>query len=178
MKKGILSIIVVVAIVASILVGCGGSDTKVIEGGAPSASATEEATASEMYFFTYDGIDMVVDTDAQLVVERLADPKQYFESPSCAGEGIGKLYGYDDFEIQTYPVDGKDMILYVMLRTDNVATNEGIDLSKTKDDVKAAYGEPTSDSGDALTYEKGGMKLVFLFDGEDMISIEYDSSKN
>ncbi len=180
MKKRFLSMIAVTALVLS-FVGCGStsSDTKVIEGNATQESAAStESAASGGYSFNYNGTVIAVDTDAAPIVEKLGEPKSYFESPSCAAEGIGKLYTYDDFEIQTYPDGDTDLILYVLLRTDNVATNEGIDLSSSKDDIVAAYGEPSSEATGSMTYEKNGTKLVFIFDGESLISIEYDSPKN
>ncbi len=168
------------------LVACGSSsdtsDVKVIESDSSAASQAEEADSSQAstsgYVFSYNGIDMAVDTDVAPAIEALGEADSYFESPSCAGEGIGKLYTYSDFEIQTYPDGDTDLILYVMLRTDNVATAEGIDLSSSYDDVVAAYGTPSTEANGALTYEKDGMSLKFLFDGDDMISIEYDSAKN
>ena len=70
-----------------------------------------------------------------------------------------------------------DRVLYVMLTSDAVATAEGINLSSSKEDVIAAYGEPTKEVSGSLIYEVGDMKLKFLFSGDSMVSIEYDSSK-
>ena len=177
MKKKIVTLGLVGAIALS-LVACGGSsDTKVIEGSNNSTTASE-ATGSSGFVFSYNGIDMPVDSDVAPILEKLGEPKQEFTSPSCAGQGDGHLYTYDDFEIQTYPDGDKDLILYVSLRTDNVATKEGIDLSSSKDDILAAYGEPTEDSGSALKFKHGDTTLVFIFDGDSLISIEYDSLKN
>ena len=180
MKRKFLSMIMV-ATLALAFVGCGSSsnDTKVIEGGASQEASASASDAEDSGFvFNYNGTAIAVDTDAAPIVEKLGEPKSYFESPSCAAEGIGKLYTYDDFEIQTYPDGDADLILYVQLRTDNVATDEGIDLSSSRDDIIAAYGEPSSEATGSMTYEKNGTKLVFIFDGDSLISIEYDSPKN
>lgn len=178
MKRKIITMGLIVAVAVSLMAcGSGAGDTKVIESNG--STQTTEATEEESGFvFSYDGMDIAVDTDAAAVVEKLGEPKSYFESPSCAAEGIGKLYTYDDFEIQTYPDGDKDLILYVLLRTDNVSTAEGIDLSSSKEDIIAAYGEPSPEATGSMTYEKGGTKLVFIFDGDSLISIEYDSPKN
>lgn len=171
---------IMVVTVMFAFVGCGSSsnDTKVIEGGASQAVTTESAETESGFVFNYNGTAIAVDADAAPIVEKLGEPKNYFESPSCAAEGIGKLYTYDDFEIQTYPDGDNDLILYVQLRTDNVATDEGIDLSSSKEDIVAAYGEPSEEATGSMTYEKNGTKLVFIFDGDSLISIEYDSPKN
>lgn len=176
MKNKILVFALIGAMALS-FVACGGSsDTKVIEGS--STTSSTEAAGTPGYVFSYNGIDMPVDSDVAPVLEKLGEPKKEFTSPSCAGQGDGHLYTYDDFEIQTYPEGDKDLILYVSFRTDNVATAEGIDLSSSKDDIVAAYGEPTSEETSSMKYEKDGVSLVFIFDGDSLISIEYDSPKN
>lgn len=182
MKK--LSYTLLAGLMALSLSACGSdsasSDTKVIESTASSedSSDTSESSSKTGYSLTYQDMTISVDADAAPIVEALGEPSSYFESPSCAAEGTGKLYTYSDIEIQTYPDGDKDLILYVMLRTDSVSTDEGIDLSSSKDDVIAAYGQPSSENDGSLTYDKGDMSLNFLFDGDSMISIEYDSALN
>nr|MCR4797702.1 hypothetical protein [Lachnospiraceae bacterium] len=126
----------------------------------------------------YKGTDIPVDADAAPIIENLGEPKSYFESPSCAAQGIGKLYSYGDFEIETYPDGDTDRVLYVLLKSDAVQTAEGASLASTREDVIAAYGEPTEEKTGAMIYQKGDMKLKFLFNDSGMVSIEYDSPKN
>lgn len=177
MKNKFLALAVTMVMAIS-MVACGSSnDTKVIESntGAGSSSDSAESTG---YVFSYDGTDIPVDADVAPIIEKLGEPNSYFESPSCAADGIGKLYTYSDFEIQTYPDGDVDRVLYVLLRTDNVATAEGIDLSNVREDIVGAYGQATEEGTGSMKYEKGGMNLVFIFDGESLVSIEYDSAKN
>ncbi len=166
-------------IAATVLVGCGASDdVKVIEGTAKTGEATEATESkSNSYTFSYQGTEIPVDADFAPILEKLGEPGSYFESPSCAAQGIGKHYTYNDFEIETYPDGDTDRVLYVMLKTDAVSTAEGINISSTKDDIIAAYGEPTEEVTGSLIYETGDMKLKFLFNGDSMVSIEYDSLK-
>lgn len=179
MKNKILALALIAAMSLSMVACGGGSDTKVIESNGSSAEAgSTSSTSASGYVFSYNGTDIPVDADVAPILEALGEPKDEFTSPSCAGQGDGHLYTYNDFEIQTYPDGDKDLVLYVQLRTDNVATAEGIDLSSSKDDIIAAYGEPTSEETGSLKYEKDGVTLVFIFDGESLISIEYDSPKN
>ncbi len=180
MKKGII-ITLMLTIALTSLTGCRRdevrADAYVPKTEFASKSSGEEKTASTGagYFFTYEDMDISVDTDAKVVTDALGEPTTYFESPSCAAQGIGKLYGYGDFEIQTYPDGDEDKILYIMLKTDMVSTPEGVDISKSRDDVRQVYGEPTEENTSSLIYEKDNMKLKFIFDNENMISIEYDS---
>lgn len=181
MKKKFLVIATLLTIVMSVE-ACGSadkSDVKVIESTTTNAEKQTTAVAEDsQYTLTYKDMVIAVDQDAAPIVEALGEPSSYFESPSCAGEGIGKLYTYSDIEIQTYPDGDKDLILYVLLRNDTVSTAEGLNLSSSKEDIISALGQPTSETSGNLVYEKGGMSLKFLFNGDDMISLEYDSAKN
>ncbi|MCR4566811.1 MAG: hypothetical protein K5769_02090 [Pseudobutyrivibrio sp.] len=172
MNKKLLVLALVGAMILS-MVACGGDDTKVIDSTGSGSNASGSANAGAGYVFKYDGMEIAVDADAAPIVDKLGEPQKYFESPSCAADGIGKLYTYSDFEIQTYPDGDKDLILYVALRTDNVSTAEGINLSSTKDDVIAAYGDSGEDVGGSLKYTKNGTELNFIFDGDSLTSIQY-----
>ncbi len=140
-------------------------------------AGTETESEAAGYLFETGGVTLGADMDADEVVAELGEAKSAYEVPSCAGEGIAYLYDYGSYEIETYPDDasGKNLIAYITLKDDTVATAEGIDLSHTKDDVLAAYGEDCEESDNGLIYTKDGMKLEFIFDGEDMISITYVS---
>ncbi len=91
--------------------------------------------------------------------------------------GNVKFATYNDFEIETYPDGDVDRVLYVMLKSDAVSTKEGINTSSSKEDVIAAYGDPTEEVTGSLIYNTSSMKIKFLFNGDSMISIEYDSPK-
>lgn len=128
------------------------------------------------YFFVIDGVAVSPDADMDELAAELGESKSVFTAPSCAGEGITYLYSYGSYEIETYPAeDGKNRIAYIVLRDDTVTTAEGIDLSMTKQDVLLIYGESSVEGENKIIYEKNGTKLIFLFDGEDMVSIEYAS---
>ncbi len=157
------------------LFGCSSNDVKTIDSTSSTVSGTENANAG--YVFSYKGTDIPVDADFAPILEELGEPNSYFESPSCAAQGIGKHYTYNDFEIETYPDGDIDKVLYVMLKSDAVSTKEGINTSSTKDDIIAAYGEPTEEVTGSMIYQLSDMKLKFLFNGDSMISIEYDSPK-
>ena len=88
MKNKIIAF-ALIATTALSLVACGGSsDTKVIESSNTTTSTTATSTNSG-YVFSYNGTTIPVDADAAPVIEALGEPNSYFESPSCAAEGIG-----------------------------------------------------------------------------------------
>ena len=172
--KKIIAMVMVAASLACSVAGCGSSDDVKVIDGQQKADAQSVAAG---YVFSYQGTEIAVDADFAPILETLGEPNTYFESESCAAQGIGKNYSYTDFEIETYPDGDVDRVLYVMLTSDAVSTAEGINLSSSKEDVIAAYGEPTKEVSGSLIYEMGDMKLKFLFSGDSMVSIEYDSAK-
>lgn len=192
MKKK-LAVLLVCGMTAGLcLSGCGGaeeepesaavgedlSEESGAEGNAESGSSDEQETAESGgsgYQFESNGTSFGVDVDIEPVLSALGEADSVYETPSCAGDGTAYVYNYGSFEIQTYPDGDKNMIGYIMLKDDTVATPEGIDLSMTKEDITGAYGTPSSEDDHGLVYEKGGMKLKFVFEGDNIVSIEYTS---
>ncbi|MCD8156151.1 MAG: hypothetical protein LUD53_01615 [Clostridiales bacterium] len=177
---------------AAVLAGCSSSgSTSADTEEAAVAETTEEASASTEddaeeetqtesessgYVFEAEGVTLAPDMDADALVAELGEAKSVYEVPSCAGQGTAYLYDYGSYEIETYPDDdGNNLVAYITLMDDTVATPEGIDLSNTKEDVIGIYGDGYTETDNGLIYETGSMKLEFIFDGEDMSSIEYVS---
>lgn len=175
------------------IAGCS-SDTKVISKDSGSetsaasavdnnnAAATTEGgeaagEASVRYVFNYKGTEIFADQDANAIVQKIDETPSYFEEPSCAADGMSKYYTYSDFEIITYPDGDNDLIGCISLSTDNVATAEGIDLSKAKADVIAAYGDGYTEVPGGIAYTDGTTILTFFFDTDENISsIRYTST--
>jgi len=182
MKK-ILLLLTCCAVVA--LAGCGGDDEKVIDGtNTPTTGAAQnnqnedkqpEATKSNGYVFTFDGIDVKIDTDAAEYVAKFGEPSSYYETPSCAFDNLDKFYTYHGFEIDTYYSNGKDLVLNVVLLDDTVSTVEGLSIGDAQDKVTTVYGEPTEKTDNSATYKKDNMKLVFIFKDGAVAAIEYKS---
>lgn len=142
------------------------------------ANAGEEGQdQTKGFVFDAGGVTLGVDVDMDELKTQLEESKSIFEAPSCAGEGISYIYNYISYEVETYPAqDGRNLIARITLKDDTVATNEGIDLSMTRDDVIRVYGENYEESTNQFIYEKNGSKLYFIFDGDNIISIEYISA--
>ena len=107
------------------------------------------------------------------VLAKLGEPVNYYEAPSCAFEGVDKIYTYASFQIDTYPIEGVDMLASIYFLDDLVKTPEGISLFMSEDDMIAAYGQPTTVNGTEYIYEKGDGTLRFIIDEGEIISIEY-----
>lgn len=179
-KKAVCAAMLAASMVFSFaLTGCG---SQADPGNRNDKSNEQEKTPSgsqevkqEGYQFVINGVTLGVDMDMKDLVSGLGEAKSVFEAPSCAAQGTAYVYSYGSYEIETYPDGDKNRIAYIILKDDTVATQEGIDLSKTRADIIKAYGEGGEESDGRITYERGGMKLNFIFSGDDIKSIEYVS---
>ena len=165
------------------------SDVNVIstqaQGGNPQQGAGVEVTvdpnaADTNFAFTYEGVDVIVGTDMNSLVDSLsavAGEPQYFEAASCAGDGMSKTYTYKggSFSISTNPSGGSDIISSIMLNDDTVSTAEGICIGSSADDITAAYGEATSSTETTITYEKGSSTIVFVLQDGKVNNIIYNA---
>lgn len=153
-------------IMAMALTACGGS------GDGSSASSDAPAAGGDGYTFTSGSTVIAMNEDASAVVEELGEADDYFESESCAFEGLDKVYSYPGFQLNTYPVDDKDYVLSVVFMDDTVSTDEGISIGSTKDEVTEAYGDPSTESATELVYEKGDTELKIGLDGDSVTTLE------
>ena len=145
------------------------------DGGTIEADGQQAAgdTTGKGYVFTVNGVTMAIDAEAGPLTEQLGEPVSYFEGESCAFEGLDKIYTYSGFELYTYPKDGKDYVSAIVLTDDSVATAEGIAIGDSSEKLSQAYpGDGTEICG-MLIYEKDDMKLVFIIQDGEIISIEY-----
>ena len=186
MKKLILLTLIAAMLLA--LSACGGTNNVGIIGGADGptqiivgSSGGGEKTAAgstedeSRYAFVHKGVSIVPDMEAASILEALGEPLSYFETASCAFEGLGKVYTYGGFELDTYPMDGTDYISSVIFKDDSVSTAEGLMIGDSGEKIVEVYGQPSSSADNLYTYEKGGAQLRFILQAGDIVSIEYMS---
>ena len=185
MKKHLL-ILISAMLAAAVLTlgGCGGSDnkdttsdTKATEAAtaAPETEGNDEASISaEDVVFSYNGTDVELNTSADAAVMSLGAPLDESSQLSCHGEGDDKTYKYDGFNLNTYPLDGQDMVLEVVINGEGIATNKGIEIGSTTDDVVAAYGDGFREIGMYYAYDAGdGKSLQFFIEDGTVQEIDY-----
>lgn len=181
MKK--LTLALLTAVSAFALTACGekapaqeNNETSAQPESSVVSSKQEESKAEKGYVFVYEGVTVAVDAPAEETVAKLGEPVSYFEAASCAFEGLDKMYTYNSVEIDTYPTDNGDRISNILLKDDTVETPEGVSLFETKADMIAAYGENYTEENGMIVYAKDGMKLCFILEGDEIVSIEYVST--
>lgn len=145
------------------------------EGG--NSAADVVSAAGEGYVFDSNGAAIAPDMLSEVFLNACGEPMHYYESKSCAFEGLDKVYTYPSYEITTYPVGEEDYVASIVLKDDTITTKEGAYISMNKDVVLEKYGDDYTVKNGAYIYAKGGMELRFIFDANDAcISIEYAST--
>lgn len=177
MKK--LTAVALMAACMVFMAGCGDKEN-VIGGGekdsqqelSEQGSGSSSETNYKGYVFHYNGTLVGVDADAAPIISALGEPVSYYESASCAFEGLDKTYTYRGFEIDTYPEGDKDYVSAVVLKDDSVQTAEGVYIGDSLEKVQQKYGDGATE-GTAVVYAKDGMKLCFIMQNDEVVSIEY-----
>ncbi len=154
MKKAVCLLLSILMLVA--LCAC--------DGGAPSKKS---------FGVKLDGVEVKIDAKAEPILEALGTYSSYDQSPTCAFEGFDKVYGYGDFEVETYTMDGVEYIRAMHLLSDTCKTAEGVSIGDSEEAVEKAYGDASSKTATALTYEGDGMKLVFLLKDGKVATVQY-----
>lgn len=164
MKKR--SIIAIILMSMLVMVGCGSKDK------APD-TASDANTEAKGYVMTVQGTDVAVNAPMAPIVDALGEADKYFESESCAFQGLDKVYTYGSVVITTYPEDGKDYVYSIELKDDTVTTKEGAYIGMAKADVVNAYGAATNETEVALVYEKDACQLAFILEDDCVKNITY-----
>jgi hypothetical protein len=175
-------ILAVTAALCLTLVACGSDESKAADSTAASSSASADSSKGESskndepkksdggFKLTMKGTAIAINDDMAPIAEKLGKPTKYFESESCAYQGLDKVYTYGGVVIRTYPKDKNDFVLNVELKDDSVSTEEGISIGDAKDKVKEVYGEPTSTTDTSSVYKKGDSNLTFIFGSDGSVS--------
>lgn len=136
--------------------------------------SSDPAPQQDTFTFTYNGTEIMLNSDAAPVIAALGEPKSYTEEPSCAFDGLDKTYFYGSFYLSTYPLDGKDLVRSIWFTDDSVATEEGICIGSTRAAVEAAYGADRFNGINACTLEKGGTRLTMILTEDTVSSVQYE----
>ena len=114
-----------------------------------------------------------MDQNIQEVLNAFGEPLGVFEAPSCAFDGIDRIFSFPGLQIHTYPLDDDDFIHTVSIRDDSIMTENGIYLGNSWAAVLAAYGSDYSQEFGMFTFIKGDTKLQFLVEDDMVVAITY-----
>lgn len=183
--------LIVMAAAVMLLSGCSGNgseDTAPVKlSGGDAAAASQDAgnnggedqgqDVSDIDAFYFEANDsyVIMNAEADPTIESLGDGYDYFESESCAYQGLDKVYTYNSFIVRTYPKDGVDYISSVELRDDTLATAEGVCIGMTQQEVLDIYGDPDVETSGGYEYQKGDSVLSFIIEDGKVASIMYNA---
>ena len=149
-------------------------DTDSTEGDTPQDTPADAAAIT--YDYVLNGTTIVVGEEAAPVLEKLGEAESVFEAPSCAFTGSSYYYTYGGVQVVTYP-DEHDQTLNRLYEVDlndsSAATNEGIKVGDSYDDLIAKYGTPTQETPAYASYQTEGKAVRFFLDGDSIKQIVY-----
>lgn len=177
----VLSAMLMLTLVFS-LSGCKSSETPAASQAAteaaqeqPAKEAQEEAAIpAEDTVFTYNGTAVELNGDAEAILAALGEPESSSSQLSCHGEGEDKTYVYGGFTVNTYPLDGADRILEVVVFGGDIPTSRGVQVGDSVDKVTETYGDGYRSIGMYYAYEAGeGKSLQFFIENDVVQEIDY-----
>lgn len=157
-----------------------GSDApQLISGGTAATTASQEgkqdlsapSASNDTYSFTYKGAAIIPGMEADVALKALGEG--YVKSPtidSCAFNGKETSYDYKDFVLFVDNRDGgKFKVNTIDIKADSVDCG-GVKIGSTLEDVRKAYGNPTSEELYGLCYEKNHTQIQFISVDEKTVS--------
>ena len=125
------------------------------------------------FTFATQGVVIYMDQDMAQVLEQLGEPIGVFEAPSCAFDGIDRIFRFPGVQIHTYPSGELDLVHTISIRDDSVTTMEGIYLGSSWEDVLDAYGHDYKQDFSMFTFTLGLTTLSFFVEDGIVTGITY-----
>jgi len=112
--------------------------------------------------------------DITYVISALGEPLNVFEAPSCAFDGIDRVFLYPGVQLHTYPVGDDDFIHTISIRDDSLRTTEGrVVLGSSLQTMLDAYGDEYVHETGMYTFTRGRTTLQFFIDDGIVTGITY-----
>ena len=156
------------------VISSGAQATEANLGGNSDSGSNQGEAAQDTYVFSFNGTSATVNDAADAKIEGFGSDFKYTETPSCAFQGMDKVYTYNSFLVRTYPKDDVDYILSIEFKDDTITTPEGIYIGSSEDDVRSKYGEPTVEGTGGISYTKGNCELAFVLKDGKVAGISYN----
>jgi len=134
----------------------------------------DESLPPPVFFFKIGDTYVYLNENITDVIKLAGEPQGPFEMPSCAFDGMDRVFRYPGVDLYTYPVGDNDFVYNIAFFDDTVRTAEGgIRLGSSLQDVLDAYGDDyVLDSG-MYTFTRGLTVLEFLVSDDTVIAITY-----
>jgi len=134
----------------------------------------DEPQAPEVFFFKIGDTVVDLNKDIQHIIEQVGEPLGVLELPSCAFDGMDRVFRYPGTDLYTYPVGDDDFVYNISFFDDSVRTAEGgIRLGSGLQSVLDAYGDDYELDSGMYTFTRGLTVLEFLVADDTVIGITY-----
>ena len=129
----------------------------------------------------YSGFLIYMDQNMNDVLTALGEPLGIFEAPSCAFDGIDRIFSYPGIQIHTYPVGDEDFVHTISIRDDSVliksdnyfSSTSHFHLGSSWDTVRSIFGSDYHQDFDMFTFTRGNTTLAFLVEEDIVTAITY-----
>lgn len=183
MKRTLISVTAAALAVTSVLAfaGCGKNEQSSADTAATTAAA-QETTAAQAQgaipesdtVFTYNGAKVELNTPIDDMLAALGQANEVSSQLSCHGEGEDKTYSYNGFTVNSYPLNGKDYVMEVVVNEAGIPTSKGVAVGDPVSKVTEAYGNNYKAVGVYYSYDAGNKKsLQFLIENDTVTEIDY-----
>ena len=146
---------------ASALVSCNGDGEE------------NEGCASNPFYVNYKDTKIELDKKAESILEKLGEPKYSDNLGDCGGIGVQMKYTYDDITVNTLKEKDGEVIHKIGFLNDLVLTPKGISIGSSEQEVRDAYGTPSSEENGKLTYKSGDLELEFTVKNGSVSAVNY-----
>lgn len=183
MKRTLISVTAAALAVTSVLAfaGCGKNEQPSADTAATTAAA-QETTAAQAQgaipesdtVFTYNGAKVELNTPIDDMLAALGQANEVSSQLSCHGEGEDKTYSYNGFTVNSYPLNGKDYVMEVVVNEAGIPTSKGVAVGDPVSKVTEAYGNNYKAVGVYYSFDAGNKKsLQFLIENDTVTEIDY-----
>lgn len=160
--------------ISFILTSCGNTEDSHKKTKEENTTNSEQLKKTEDdYYISYNGKNIYILEEIENVVEILGQDYEYFETASCAFDGMDKFYYYNNITVMTNDIDGKELVTDMYFTNDAMGTPEGVRIGNDYAKVIDVYGSDYDMNGTAMEYMDGN--TIFTIDiAEGKVSaIEY-----
>jgi len=171
--KALSLAVLIIAVFGLVACGNGGDADVPVNDNTP--EITDSPQQSSVFSFKMGDVPIIMDEDMSVIIDKLGEPLGVLEQPSCAFEGIDRIFRYSGVEIYTYPKGDVDHIHTISFINDSVYTTEGrIRLGANIQDAIDVYGNNYQLETGMYTFTRGQTFLRFLVNDDIIIGITYN----
>ena len=126
--------------------------------------------------FSFKIGDVIIDLDENIndIIRIAGEPIADFEMPSCAFDGMDRVFRYPGADLYTYPMGDDDFVYTIVFFDHTARTAEGnIHLGSSLQAVLDAYGDDYEYETGMFSFIRGLTVLEFMTSDDTVIGISY-----